>query len=201
MALALKTPHNYPCTLEKISQKTTFHSVIDALSSSKYKTLLTCNAPIYLDTLRDFLKHAKIEVQDKKPSAITSTFGGIQVVVTPQTISEVFEINDHIGKSSLPKEDYQTDLIERGYKEQMKKDTLQKGSFPPPMRFLFHTLLMCVSNKTTAFNEIPLKIQYLGYAIMAEVDFNYSEEIFNDMVKNVNNIKGNKKPFYCFQDF
>ena len=66
-----------------------------------------------------------------------------------------------------------------------KKDTLQKGSFPPAPRFLFHTLLMCVSNKTTAFNEIPLKIQYMGYAILHGENFNYSQEIFDDLVKNV----------------
>ncbi|MFS7912262.1 hypothetical protein Hanom_Chr02g00127991 [Helianthus anomalus] len=73
------------------------------------------------------------------------------------------------------------------------------------MKFLFHTLLTCVSNKTTAFNEIPLKIQYLGYTIMSKTDFNYSQEIFTDLVKNVKNIK-EKKPqafllfprFLCF---
>ncbi|MFS7961363.1 hypothetical protein Hanom_Chr08g00714121 [Helianthus anomalus] len=69
------------------------------------------------------------------------------------------------------------------------------------MKFLFHTLLMFVSNKTTAFNEIPLNIQYLGYAIMAEADFNYSKNIFNDMVKNVNNIEDKKKPFLLFPRF
>ncbi|MFS7963377.1 hypothetical protein Hanom_Chr08g00737361 [Helianthus anomalus] len=67
----------------------------------------------------------------------------------------------------------------------MKRDTLQKGFFPPATRFVFHTLLMCVSNKTTSFNEIPLKIQNLGYAILQKENFNYSQVIFNDMVKNV----------------
>ncbi|MFS7965741.1 hypothetical protein Hanom_Chr09g00765731 [Helianthus anomalus] len=61
------------------------------------------------------------------------------------------------------------------------------------MKFLFHTLLTYVSNKTTAFNEIPLKIQYLGYAIISKTDFNYSQEIFTYLVKNVKNIK-EKKP-------
>ncbi|MFS7945440.1 hypothetical protein Hanom_Chr06g00524341 [Helianthus anomalus] len=69
---------------------------------------------------------------------------------------------------------------------------MQKGEFPPPMKFLFHTLLTYVSNKTTAFNEIPLKIQYLGYALMSKTNFKYSQENFNDMVKNVKNIKEKK---------
>ncbi|MFS7892835.1 hypothetical protein Hanom_Chr13g01208351 [Helianthus anomalus] len=64
MDLALKTPHHYLCTLEKTSQNTTFLYVIDSLSSSKYKNLLTYNAPIYLDTQREFWKNAKLEVKD-----------------------------------------------------------------------------------------------------------------------------------------
>ncbi|KAJ0870631.1 hypothetical protein HanRHA438_Chr11g0502661 [Helianthus annuus] len=78
----------------------------------------------------------------------------------------------------------------------IKRDTLQKGYFPPATRFLFHTLLMCVSNKTTSFNEIPLKIQNLGYTILQDEDFNYSQEIFNDLVKNVEN-----KSFLLFPRF
>ncbi|MFS7967450.1 hypothetical protein Hanom_Chr09g00785891 [Helianthus anomalus] len=87
MALTLKNPHNYLCTLEKTSKNKDFHSIIDDLSSSKYKTLLTCNTLIYPDTLHDFWKNAKLEVQDKKPWTITSKVGEILVSITPQTIS------------------------------------------------------------------------------------------------------------------
>ncbi|MFS7937458.1 hypothetical protein Hanom_Chr05g00427781 [Helianthus anomalus] len=201
MTLNLKIPHNYLCALEKTDQNSDFHSIIAALSSSKYKTLLTCKASIYQETLREFWKNANVQVQDKKPWGITSTGGEILVSITPQTISEVFEMNDHTCSTSFPKHEYQTDLTERGYEGQMDKTTLQKGNFPPPMKFLFHTLLMCISNKTTAFNEIPLYIQYLGYAIMAKANFNYSRKIFNDIVKNVNNIKAKKKAFLLFPRF
>ncbi|MFS7997560.1 hypothetical protein Hanom_Chr12g01143191 [Helianthus anomalus] len=85
-------------------------------------------------------------------------------------------MNDHTGSNSFPKNEYQTYLPGMGYEGQMDKATLQKGNFPSSMKFLFNTMLMCVSNKTTAFNEIPLNIQYLGYDIMAEADFNYSQK-------------------------
>ncbi|MFS7996312.1 hypothetical protein Hanom_Chr12g01128461 [Helianthus anomalus] len=78
-------------------------------------------------------------------------------------------MNDLAGKTSFTKSEYQLDLLERGYDGQLSKATMQKGNFTPPMKFLFHTLLTCLSNKTTAFNEIPLKIQYLGYAIMSKI--------------------------------
>ena len=67
-----------------------------------------------------------------------------------------------------------------------------KGNFPPPMKFLFHTLLICLSNKTTSFNEIPLKIQSLGYAILTNTDFNYSQALVADLVANLKNIKKGK---------
>ena len=56
--------------------------------------------------------------------------------------------------------------------------------------------MMCVSNKTTSFNEIPSKIQCLGYAILNNENFNYSQEIFDDLVKNVDS-----KAFLLFPRF
>ncbi|MFS7997629.1 hypothetical protein Hanom_Chr12g01144011 [Helianthus anomalus] len=93
MALPYKTPHNYLGLLEKPSHTETFNSIIDALSSSKYKTLLTYDAPIYLDTQQEFWKNAKLETKDKKPLAITSSIKGISVKITPQTILEVLELD------------------------------------------------------------------------------------------------------------
>ncbi|MFS8003172.1 hypothetical protein Hanom_Chr13g01210761 [Helianthus anomalus] len=109
-------------------------------------------------------------------------------------------MNDLAGKTSFPKSEYQLDLIERGYDGQLEKATMQKG--PPPMKFLFHTLLTCVSNKKTTFNEIPLKIQYLGYAIMTKTDFNYSQALFTYLVNNVKNVKVKKTTtFLLFRRF
>ncbi|MFS7965742.1 hypothetical protein Hanom_Chr09g00765741 [Helianthus anomalus] len=127
MALIIKHPYNYLCNVENTSKKKDFHSIIDTLSSSKYKNLLNCNAPIYQDTLRDLWNHAKLEIQDKKPWAFSSEVDGILVSITPQTISEAFQMNDQAGKTSFPKDEYQTDLIERGYEGKLTKATMQKG--------------------------------------------------------------------------
>ncbi|MFS8002219.1 hypothetical protein Hanom_Chr13g01199511 [Helianthus anomalus] len=114
------------------------------MSSSKYKTLLTCDAPIYQDTLHDFWANSEVQEQDKKPWAITSKVGGVLVPITPQSISEVFQMNDLAGKTYFPKSEYQLDLIERGYDGQLTRATMLKGNFPPLMKFLFHTRLICL---------------------------------------------------------
>ncbi|KAJ0457950.1 hypothetical protein HanIR_Chr15g0779631 [Helianthus annuus] len=45
-----KAPHNYVGILIKPTDNHTFDSILDILSASKYKTLITADAPIYLDT-------------------------------------------------------------------------------------------------------------------------------------------------------
>ncbi|MFS7918399.1 hypothetical protein Hanom_Chr03g00200551 [Helianthus anomalus] len=194
--LPYKAPHNYLGILTKPTTVDTFNSILDTISASKYKTLLIADAPIYQETQREFWRNVTLEKQDGVIKAINSSIKGKTIQITPQSISEVFKLNDQKGKISFSKDELKNDFLNRGYAEQPKKDTLQKGCFPSAPRFLFHTLLMRASNKTS-FNEIPFKIQCLGYAIFNNKDYNYSQEIFNDMVKNVDN-----KAFFCsFQDF
>ena len=170
-----KPSHNLLGLLTKPGNIDTFDSILNMLNVSKYKTLLTVDAPIYLQTQREFWKNCTLEKQGEDVIAINSTLQKKAVRITPQSISEVFQLADQEGTDSFPKKRVKIDFIERGYADtMMKRDTLQKGFFPSATRFLFHTLLMYVSNKTTAFNEIPLKIQNLGYAILQEENFNYS---------------------------
>ncbi|KAF5805571.1 hypothetical protein HanXRQr2_Chr05g0210941 [Helianthus annuus] len=191
-----KAPHNYVGILTKPTDNHTFDSILDILSASKYKTLITADAPIYLDTQREFWKHATLEKQGDIIAAINSSIQGKKVNISPKSISETFKLDDLNGKTSFTKDELVKDLMNRGYAEQPNRDTLQKGYFPSAPRFLFHTLLMCVSNKTTSFNEIPTKIQCLGYAILNDKNYNYSQEIFDDLVKNVDN-----KTFLLFPRF
>ncbi|MFS7936382.1 hypothetical protein Hanom_Chr05g00414931 [Helianthus anomalus] len=108
MALTIKNPHKYLPIFEKTDKNTAFHSIIDVLTSSKYTSILTTNAPIHQDTLRHFWANAKIEEQKKEPYAITSKVGGTLVVITPTTISQTFGLNYLAGKTSFPKNDLHT---------------------------------------------------------------------------------------------
>ncbi|MFS7978524.1 hypothetical protein Hanom_Chr10g00916491 [Helianthus anomalus] len=153
---------------------------------------------MHQDKLCDFWANANIEEQGNEPFGITSTVGDVLVAITPTTISETFQMNYLAGKTFFPKKEFQLDLIERGYDGQLNKATMFKPNFPPPMKFLFHTILTCLLNKTTSFNEIPLKIQYSGYAILNKLDFNYSQALFTDMVNNVKNVKNGKNVAFSF---
>ena len=114
------------------------------------------------------------------------------VRIFPFPIFTTFALDDLAGKNNFEKLELHTEFIERGYDAQLKEVTIYKPNFPPPMKFLFHTLLTCLSAKTTAFNEIPLNIQYLGYAILTKSDYNLSQALFSDLWNNLNNVKNVK---------
>jgi hypothetical protein len=199
MDLQAKAIHNYLPYLVKTDENTPFHSTIDIILKSKYLTILTADAPIYLDTLQEFWLNAEFLLQDKKPTSIISKIGETSIVITPELISTTFSLNDLSGKDSFPKAELHTEFQERGYDAQMTGSTLFKKFFPPVMKFFFHTLLLCVSAKSTSFNEIPLRIQYLGYAMLSDSDFNLSQGLFMDLVSNVKAIKsGSNNAFLIY---
>ncbi|MFS7979583.1 hypothetical protein Hanom_Chr10g00929401 [Helianthus anomalus] len=87
MALTIKKPHYYLPIFENTDKNTSYHSIIDVLTSSNYKAILTANAPIYQDTLHNFWANAEIQSQKKVPYAITSKVGGTLVAISLSTIS------------------------------------------------------------------------------------------------------------------
>src|ERR1044071_8135704 len=157
MDLQAKATHNYLPYLVKTNENVPFHTTIDIILNSKYLTILTADAPIYIDTLQEFWLNAEVLLHDKKPTTIISKIGETNIAITPQLISTTFSLNDLSGKDSFPKVELHAEFQERGYDSQMTGSTLFKKFFPPVMKFFFHTLLLCVSAKCTSFNEIPLR--------------------------------------------
>ena len=98
-----KPSHNLLGLLTKPGHIDTFDSILDLLNASKYKTLLTADAPIYLQTQREFWKNCILEKQGKDVIAINSSLQKKAVRITPQSISEVFQLADQEGKDSFPK--------------------------------------------------------------------------------------------------
>ncbi|MFS7908154.1 hypothetical protein Hanom_Chr01g00079861 [Helianthus anomalus] len=119
--------------------------------------------------------------------------------ITIESISTMFHLEDMTGTETYPKNDLQAEFIEMGYEGQMVGATLFKPKFPPKMKFLFHTLVVCLSAKTTAFNEIPLKTQYMRYAILRNSNHKLSKTLFLDLVANLREIKrGTCNPFLIY---
>ncbi|MFS7996433.1 hypothetical protein Hanom_Chr12g01129931 [Helianthus anomalus] len=130
---------------------------------------------------------------------ITSIVNKEHVEITTESISTMFQLEDMAGMETYLKNDLHVEFIEWGYEGQMVGATLFKPKFPPAIKFFFHTLLVCLSTKTTAFNEILLKTKYLGYVILRNSNHKLSQTLFLDLVANLRAIKkGTCNPFLIY---
>nr|GEW00349.1 synaptobrevin, longin-like domain protein [Tanacetum cinerariifolium] len=69
--------------------------------------------------------------------------------------------------------------------------TFQKGQFSHQWKFLNHTIMQCLSPKSTGFNEFSSNISTAVVCLATNRVYNFSKMIFDGMVRNINS-KGTK---------
>nr|GEX77420.1 hypothetical protein [Tanacetum cinerariifolium] len=72
-----------------------------------------------------------------------------------------------------------------GYEKFSQKLTFYKAFFSPHQKFLIHTILQCLSAKTTAWNEFSSTMAYAITCLATNKKFNFSKYIFDNMVKHL----------------
>nr|GEV25838.1 reverse transcriptase domain-containing protein [Tanacetum cinerariifolium] len=98
------------------------------------------------------------------------------------------KLQDEEGISSL----HDTELFENlsliGYNiSQNQKFTFQKGQFSHQWKYLIHTIMKCLSPKSTGFNEFSSNIATTLICLATNRTYNFSKMIFDGLVKNINN--------------
>lgn len=78
-----------------------------------------------------------------------------------------------------------------GYEKPSDKLTFYKAFFSPQLKFLIHTVLQCLSLKTTSWNEFSSSMAFAIICLATNQKFNFSKLIFDSMVKNINNLSEN----------
>ncbi|GJR66152.1 hypothetical protein Tco_0012217 [Tanacetum coccineum] len=72
-----------------------------------------------------------------------------------------------------------------GYENLTQKLTFYKAFFSPQWKFLIHTILQCLSAKTTAWNKFSSTMASIVICLATNQKFNFSKYIFDNMVKNL----------------
>ncbi|GJV92421.1 hypothetical protein Tco_1540234 [Tanacetum coccineum] len=78
-----------------------------------------------------------------------------------------------------------TKLTLMGYENLTQKLIFYKAFFSPQWKFLIHTILQCLSAKTTAWNEFSSTMASAVISLATNQKFNFSRYIFDNMVKNL----------------
>ncbi|GKE50965.1 hypothetical protein Tco_1486121 [Tanacetum coccineum] len=86
--------------------------------------------------------------------------------------------NDEDGVTSLTNFEILENLALMGYEIVSDKLTFQKAFFSPQWKYLIHTILHCLSSKSTAWNEFSTNIALAVICLANNLKFNFSKLFF-----------------------
>ncbi|GJT39573.1 putative ribonuclease H-like domain-containing protein [Tanacetum coccineum] len=112
---------------------------------------------------------------------------GKKIVVTEASVRRDLQLDDEEGTDCLPNATIFEELTRMGYEKLSQKLTFYKAFFSPQWKFLIHTILQCLSAKTTAWNEFSSTMASAIICLATNQKFNFSKYIFESMVKNLDN--------------
>nr|GEW07240.1 hypothetical protein [Tanacetum cinerariifolium] len=105
-----------------------------------------------------FWSTAKIEKTDEG-TKILATVDGKPMTIFESSIRRNLKLNDEEGISILPDAELFENLALMGYNILLNhKFTFQKGQFSHQWKYLIHTIMQCLSPKSTGFNEFSSNI-------------------------------------------
>nr|GEW08841.1 ribonuclease H-like domain, reverse transcriptase, RNA-dependent DNA polymerase [Tanacetum cinerariifolium] len=140
--------------LEKTEHNTDFHQIVDFFEASHIRYALTISPTIYVSHIRQFWSTARIETTNQETKILTTVDG------RPRTISES-SLRRHLKLSD-----------EEGISQ-----------FFHQWKFLIHTIMQCLSPKSTGFNEFSSNIATAVVCLATNRVYNFSKMIFDGMGK------------------
>ncbi|GKC78233.1 hypothetical protein Tco_1129007, partial [Tanacetum coccineum] len=113
-----------------------------------------------------------------------------KVIITESTVRRDLHLEDAEGVDCLPNATIFEQLTLIGYEKLSQKLTFYKAFFSPQWKFLTHTILQCLSAKTTAWNKFSSTMASAIICLATNQKFNFSKYIFESIVKNLENVSG-----------
>nr|GEZ26529.1 hypothetical protein [Tanacetum cinerariifolium] len=173
--------------LEKGEFNSDYHPMVDFITASPLRYALTVKPTIFVSQIQQFWSTARIETTDQGTHILT-TVDGIQRTVSESSLRRNLKLRDEDGIVSIPDTELFKNLKLMGYNiSQNQKLTFQKGQFSHQWKYLIHTIMQCLSPKSTGFNEFSSNIATALVCLATNRTYIFSKMIFDGMVKNVIN--------------
>ncbi|GJU96844.1 putative ribonuclease H-like domain-containing protein [Tanacetum coccineum] len=142
---------------------------------------------------KKLIQMVKIHTDKNVADLLTKAFDlqalvdGKKIIVTEAFVRCDLQLNNKEGTDCLPNATIFEELTRMGYEKLSQKLTFYKAFFYPQWKFLIHTILQCLSAKTTAWNEFSSTMASAIICLATNQKFNFSKYIFKSMVKNLDN--------------
>nr|GEU69141.1 hypothetical protein [Tanacetum cinerariifolium] len=132
--------------------------IVDFVEASHLRYALTINPNVYVSYIRQFWSTARIETTDEG-TKILAIVDGKPRTISESSIRRNLKLKDEAGISSLPDAELFENLTLMGYNiSPNQKFSFQKGQFSHQWKYLIHTIMQCLSPKSTGFNEFSSNI-------------------------------------------
>ncbi|GJR90588.1 hypothetical protein Tco_0214599 [Tanacetum coccineum] len=189
MTLKFTDTHNLVAFFEKPTKSDGFEQILDFLNAHPIKYALTVNPTIYISCIEQFWTTAKVKTINGE-AQLHARVDGKKIIITESTVRRDLQLEDAEGVDCLPNATIFEQLTLMGYEKLSQKLTFYKSFFSPQWKFLIHTILQCLSPKTTAWNEFSSTMASAIICLATNQKFNFSKLIFESMMKNLDNVSG-----------
>ncbi|GJS12604.1 hypothetical protein Tco_0407076 [Tanacetum coccineum] len=182
--------HNLVAFLSKPKESDGFEQIMDFLNAHPIKHALTVNPIIYTSCIKQFWATIKVKIVNGEVQ-LHALVDGKKIIINESTVRRDLQLEDAEGMDCLPNSTIFEQLSLIGYEKISQKLTSYKPFFSPQWKFMIHTILQCLSAKTTAWNEFSSTMASAIICLATNQKFNFSKYIFESMVKNLDNVSGN----------
>ncbi|GJR57987.1 putative ribonuclease H-like domain-containing protein [Tanacetum coccineum] len=158
--------------------------IVDFLNASSIKYALTVNLTIYTLCIEQLWSNVKAKTVNGEVQ-LQALVDGKKIVVAEASVRRDLQLEDANGVDCLPNATIFEQLTLMGYEKLSQNLTFYKAFFSPQWKFLIHTILQCLSLKTTAWNEFSSTMASAIICLATNQKFNFSKYIFESMVKNL----------------
>ncbi|GJU41125.1 hypothetical protein Tco_1194082 [Tanacetum coccineum] len=188
--------HNLVAFLEKPIESEGFEQIIDFLKAKPIRYALTVNPTVYTLCIKQFWATAKVQRVNAQEQ-IQALVDKKKVIINEESIRRDLKLEDAEGSTCLPNATIFEELARMGYEKPSQRLTFYKAFFSPQWKFLIHTILQCLSAKTTTWNEFSSTMAFAIIYLANNQKFNFSKYILDNLIKN---LEGGVK-FFMFLRF
>nr|GEY78850.1 reverse transcriptase domain-containing protein [Tanacetum cinerariifolium] len=110
---------------------------------------------------------------------------GKKVVITEASLRNDLKLNDVEGTSCLPNVVIFEELARMRYEKPSEKLTFYKAFFSLQWKFFIHTILQCLSAKTTSWNKFSSTMASAIVCLANDQKFNFSKYVLYNLKKNL----------------
>ncbi|GJW44531.1 ribonuclease H-like domain, reverse transcriptase, RNA-dependent DNA polymerase [Tanacetum coccineum] len=179
--------------VEKTEHNADFHEVIDILTGCYVNYALLVSPDVIQQWIQQFWNTAKVRMINEV-AHIEAKVAGKKILVSEASVRTDLMFNDEDGTNCFDNQVIWDTLRDIGYEGSLTLLSFSKPLFSPQWKYLVHTLLHCLSSKSSSWDQFGTNIASALVGLATNQKFNFSKLIFDGMLRNLKD----SKPFLMY---